>query len=49
MLTGHSGRVASVAIAPDGSWLAVTGQDGRLRIQDRRTGAMAAPAPTPAR
>ncbi|WP_327397010.1 NB-ARC domain-containing protein [Streptomyces phaeochromogenes] len=34
-LTGHPGSVASVAVAPDGTWLATGGYDGTVRIWDR--------------
>ncbi|MFI1106065.1 NB-ARC domain-containing protein [Streptomyces melanogenes] len=37
-LTGHTGPVNGVAIAPDGSWLATTGNDTTVRIWDRITG-----------
>ncbi|MFE2424879.1 NB-ARC domain-containing protein [Streptomyces hokutonensis] len=37
-LTGHFNRVRSVAIAPDGSWLASAGDDRTVRIWDRTTG-----------
>jgi WD40 repeat protein len=37
-LSGHRGMVSSVAIAPDGSWLATGGQDGIVRIWDTVTG-----------
>jgi hypothetical protein len=39
ILTGHAGEVESVAIAPDGTWLATTSvDDGEARIWDRATG-----------
>ena len=38
VLTGHTGPVTAVAIAPDGSWLATTSSDGTLRIWDAATG-----------
>ena len=37
-LTGHTGRVSAVAIAPDGTWLATAGDDGTVRIWDPATG-----------
>ena len=37
-LTGHAGRVRSVAFAPDGATLASSGGDGSVRIWDARTG-----------
>ena len=37
-LTGHTGRVRSVAYAPDGATLATGGDDGTVRIWDARTG-----------
>ncbi|MFE9024583.1 NB-ARC domain-containing protein [Streptomyces sp. NPDC007808] len=43
-LTGHRGRVASIAISPDGTWLATAGGsdyvggDGSVRIWDRPSG-----------
>jgi WD40 repeat protein len=41
-LTGHTGQVNAVAIAPDGTWLATTGSDGSVRIWDAATGAAGA-------
>ncbi|WP_164494625.1 NB-ARC domain-containing protein, partial [Streptomyces sp. ADI92-24] len=38
ILSGHSGRVRSVAIAPDGTWLATADDRGNVRIWDRPTG-----------
>ena len=38
VLTGHTGGVAAVAVAPDGSWLASGGDDGTVRIWDAATG-----------
>ena len=37
-LTGHTGIVEAVAIAPDGSWLATAGWDDTVRIWDPVTG-----------
>ena len=37
-LTGHTGAVTAVAIAPDGTWLATAGGDGTVRIWDPATG-----------
>ncbi|MFI7320250.1 NB-ARC domain-containing protein [Streptomyces venezuelae] len=44
-LTGHRGQVGSIAISPDGTWLATTGgsdyafnDDGTVRIWDRASG-----------
>ena len=37
-LTGHTGPVSAVAIAPDGTWLASGGRDGSVRIWDPATG-----------
>jgi WD40 repeat protein len=37
-LTGHTRWVRTVAIAPDGSWLATGGDDGTVRIWDAVTG-----------
>ncbi|MFF1918900.1 WD40 repeat domain-containing protein, partial [Streptomyces sp. NPDC058239] len=31
---GHTGTVNSVAIAPDGTWLATAGTDGTARVWD---------------
>ena len=38
VLTGHTGAVNAVAIAPDGTWLATGGDDGTVRIWDAATG-----------
>ncbi|MFE6632329.1 WD40 repeat domain-containing protein, partial [Streptomyces rochei] len=38
ILDGHTGQVFSVAIAPDGTWLATTSYDNTVRIWDRTTG-----------
>jgi hypothetical protein len=38
VLTGHGVRVAAVAVAPDGSWLASGSHDGTVRIWDVATG-----------
>ncbi|MEV5358052.1 NB-ARC domain-containing protein [Streptomyces sp. NPDC052693] len=37
-LTGHTDWVTSVAISPDGTWLATTSHDTTTRIWDRATG-----------
>ncbi|MFF3687258.1 NB-ARC domain-containing protein [Streptomyces sp. NPDC002187] len=37
----HTGPALSVAIAPDGSWLATTSSDGTVRIWDRASGTFA--------
>ncbi|MEV6179944.1 NB-ARC domain-containing protein, partial [Streptomyces sp. NPDC052015] len=37
-LTGHTNWVQSVAISPDGTWLATTSHDTTVRIWDRATG-----------
>jgi WD40 repeat protein len=37
-LTGHTGRVASVVAAPDGTWLVSAGWDGTVRMWDACTG-----------
>ena len=41
-LTGHTGAVTAVAIAPDGTWLASAGRDGSVRIWDPVTGGISA-------
>ena len=38
VLTGHTGGVAALAVAPDGTWLASAGHDGTVRIWDPHTG-----------
>ena len=38
VLTGHTGGVKAVAVAPDGSWLASGGDDATVRIWDAATG-----------
>ncbi|MCG7204462.1 NB-ARC domain-containing protein [Streptomyces arenae] len=42
ILTGHTRSVRSVAISPDGTWLATTSDDVTVRIWDRATGACTA-------
>jgi WD40 repeat protein len=37
-MTGHTGPVLAVAVAPDGTWLATAGLDGTVRIWDATTG-----------
>ena len=44
-LTGHSGPVTALAIAPDGTWLATGSVDGTVRIWDTATGQQCAPSP----
>ncbi|WP_327308451.1 NB-ARC domain-containing protein [Streptomyces sp. NBC_01298] len=39
VLTGHTGAVRAVVVAPDGSWLATAGADGTVRVWDSATGA----------
>lgn len=36
-LTRHTGKVRSVAVSPDGTWLATTGADGTVRIWNAAT------------
>ena len=38
VLTGHTEAVSAVAVAPDGGWLASSGDDGTVRIWDAVTG-----------
>jgi WD40 repeat protein len=38
VLTGHRGWVRALVVAPDGSWLASAGIDGKMRIWDLSTG-----------
>ncbi len=38
VLTGHTGGVGALVVAPDGSWLASAGDDGEVRIWDPITG-----------
>jgi WD40 repeat protein len=37
-ITGHTGRVRAVGVAPGGSWLATASEDGTVRIWDAATG-----------
>src|SRR5262249_54941248 len=37
-LTGHTGRVWSVAVTPDGEEIITAGDDGTVRVWNRRTG-----------
>ena len=37
-LTGHTGWVPALAVAPDGTWLATASDDGTVRIWDPATG-----------
>jgi len=37
-LTGHSDSIQSVALSPDGAWLATAGWDNHLIIWDMTTG-----------
>ncbi|MFF8963173.1 NB-ARC domain-containing protein [Streptomyces globisporus] len=37
-LTGHTGPVRSLVIAPDGTWLATASNDGTVRLWDRVSG-----------
>ncbi|MFF3691471.1 NB-ARC domain-containing protein [Streptomyces sp. NPDC002187] len=41
-LTGHTDEVSSVAISPDGTWMATVGGDGDVRIWERGTGSCTA-------
>ena len=48
-LTGHTGPVTAVAIAPDGTWLASAGGTGRCGSGTRPPASSAPPSPaTPA-
>jgi WD40 repeat protein len=38
VLTGHTGGVGALVVAPDGSWLASVSWDGTVRIWDPGTG-----------
>jgi WD40 repeat protein len=40
ILTGHTGGVEALVVAPDGSWLASAGEDGQVWIWDPATGAI---------
>ena len=41
-LTGHTGSVTGVAIAPDGTWLATASRDQTVRIWESSTGGSSA-------
>jgi WD40 repeat protein len=42
ILTGHTGWVTTVAVAPGGTWLATASHDQTVRIWDPATGAISA-------